>query len=106
MRVVKILLALVGGVIALSVAAIVAAGLLIPAERSFANEIELNAPAERVWQVITDRAKYPEWQANLTKIEVIDDKNWVEYPKDSPEPLRFTLAKDERPTRMEFAYKM
>jgi uncharacterized membrane protein len=102
MKVLKIVFALVGVFIAL----IVVASSLIPAERSFTNEIEINAPAEKVWQVINDRTRFPEWQTNLTRVEVLDDKNWVEYPKDSPEPLRFTLAKDVRPSRMEFAYKM
>ena len=106
MKVLKILFALVGVFIALIVVAIIAAASIIPSERSFTNEIEIDAPPDKVWRVIMDRADYPEWQTNLTKVEVIDDKNWVEYPKDSPEPLRFTLARDERPTRMEFAYKM
>jgi uncharacterized protein YndB with AHSA1/START domain len=106
MRVLKILLAAVGVLVALVVIAAVAAGSLIPAERSFPNEIEIKAPAEKVWQVVTDRNRYTEWQPNLTRVEVIDDKSWIEYPKDSPEPLRFTLAKDERPSRMEFAYTM
>jgi len=106
MKVLKILSALVGVFVALIVVAIVAAGALVPAERSFTNEIEINAPAEEVWQVVNDRTKYPEWQTDLTKVEVIDERNWVEYPRDSPEPLRFTLTKDERPGRMEFSYKM
>ena len=82
------------------------ASLVIPAERSFANEIEISAPAEKVWSVVTARSRYTEWQPKLTRVEVVDENNWVEYPKDSPEPLRFTLVRDERPSRMEFAYKM
>jgi uncharacterized protein YndB with AHSA1/START domain len=80
--------------------------LLIPEERSFTNDIEINAPAERVWQVIADRSKFTEWQPNLTKVEIVDDKNWTEYPKDSPEPLKFSQAADERPNRMQFGYTM
>ena len=106
MRLLKILLLALVAIIVLCGAALIVAGLVVPAERRFANEVEINAPAEAVWQVINDRDKYVEWQPNLTRIEVIDDKNWVEYPKDSPDPLRFSLAKDERPTRMEFAYAM
>ena len=106
MKLLKILGVALGSLVAVGILAFVAAGLLVPAERSFTNEIEINAPAEKVWQVVTDRAKFPEWQTNLTRIELIDNKNWIEYPKDSPEPLRFILAKDERPTRMEFAYRM
>src|SRR6185436_7203610 len=52
------------------------------------------------------RDKFPEWQSNLAKIEVIDYQNWVEYPKDAPEPLKFHLAKDLRPREMEFDYTM
>ena len=106
MRLLKILLLALIAIIVLCGAALTVAGLIIPAERSFTNEVEINAPAETVWQVVTDRSKYTEWQTNLTRIEVIDDKNWIEYPKDSPEPLRFSLAKDEQPERMEFNYTM
>jgi len=104
MKIVKILLFAVMALILFVTTAFVAAGLLVPESRSFANEIEINAPADVVWQVINDRGKYTEWQTNLTKVDIVDDKNWVEYPKDSPEPLKFSLAKDERPNGMEFDY--
>lgn len=106
MRVLKIFLGIGAALLALLAIAFVAAGMMIPAEKSFTNEVEINAPAERVWQVVTDTQKYTEWQDQLTKVERIDDKNWVEYPKNSPEPLRFSVAKDERPSRMEFQYTM
>jgi hypothetical protein len=106
MRLVKKILLVLAVIIVLCGTAFFVAGLMIPAERSFINEIEMNAPAETVWQVINDRDKYIEWQSNLTRVEIIDDKNWIEYPKDSPEPLTFHLAKDERPARMEFDYSL
>jgi hypothetical protein len=106
MRLLKVILLALFAIIVLCGGALIVAGLLIPAERSFANEVEINARAEAVWQVVNDRGKYTEWQPNLTRIEIIDDRNWVEYPKDSPEPLRFSLAKDERPSGMEFNYTM
>src|SRR5436190_17188798 len=106
MRLVKVILLSVAAIIVLCGAAFVVAGLLIPAERSFTNEVEINAPAEAVWAVVNDRDKYTEWQANLTRVDVVDDKNWVEYPKDSPEPLRFSQVTDQRPMRMEFNYSM
>ena len=93
-------------IIALCVAATVVAGLLIPAEQSFVNAVEINAPSEKVWEVITDRERYAEWQPQLGKVEISGDGTWVEYPKDSPEPLLFSLAKDSRPDSMEFAYAM
>ena len=106
MRLVKVILLILVAIIVLCVGALIVAGLMVPSERSFANEIEINAPANTVWQVINDRNKYTEWQPNLDRVEIIDDKNWIEYPKDSPEPLQFSLAKDERPARMEFNYTM
>ncbi len=82
------------------------AGAIIPDSRSFTNEIEINASPENVWAVINDKARYAEWQTLLDKVEVTDDKHWIEYPKNSPEPLKFMLATDERPSKMEFHYTM
>jgi hypothetical protein len=106
MKIVKILALTVAVMIVLGLAAFAAAGLLVPAERSFVNEVAINARPETVWNVLNDRSRYTEWQTNLSRVEVVDDRNWIEYPKDSPEPLRFSLAKDERPRRMEFDYSM
>jgi uncharacterized membrane protein len=106
MRVSKVILLVLAAIVVLCGAVFIAAGLLLPAERSFANEVEINAPADIVWQVINDRDKYTEWQPNLTRVEVIDERKWVEYPKNSPESLRFETAKDERPIGMEFKYTM
>ncbi|MGQ0542458.1 MAG: SRPBCC family protein [Blastocatellia bacterium] len=106
MRILKKLLVLFGILTILLTAALVLAGLMMPAERSFTNEVEIDAPAEKVWDVITDKKRYTEWQTAITKVEIIDDKTWVEYPKDTPEPIKFSIAKDERPSRMEFHYTM
>jgi uncharacterized protein YndB with AHSA1/START domain len=32
------------------------------------SEIEINAPAERVWEVLTDFASYPKWNPFITRI--------------------------------------
>jgi hypothetical protein len=106
MKIVKAVSLVILAFFGLIVLAFVAAGMLIPAEKSFTNSVEINAPATQVWQVLTDKQRYPEWQTKLARVEVIDDRNWIEYPKDAPEPLRFTLAKDERPWAMSFDYKM
>lgn len=106
MKMLKLILGSIAVLAAVIVAAFIAAGLLMPAERSFTNEIEINAPPEKVWQVLTDRARYTEWQTEITRVEVVDDKNWTEYLKNSPEPLKFKLVKDNRPSSMEFHYTM
>jgi len=106
MKFLKWLIGISAAVCILLVTAFLVAGLLVPAERSFSNEIEINAPAEMVWQVITDKGRYTEWQTGITRVDVIDEKNWVEHIKDSQEPLRFTLGADRRPESMEFNYSM
>jgi hypothetical protein len=32
-------------------------------------EIEINAPAERVWQILTDPARFPEWNPFIHKLK-------------------------------------
>ncbi len=106
MKILRILTIGILAVVVLAVAAFVVAGLTVPGARSYVNEVTINAPAEKVWSVITDIERYPEWQTNLARIEVTDAKNWMEYPRDAPEPLRFSLGADARPERMEFHYTM
>src|SRR6478672_1790457 len=103
MKVLKVLFTVAGILVLVLIAAFVAAGLAIPAERSFRNEIDIGAPSERVWRVIADRGSYTAWQTGLTRVDVIDDTHWVEYPKDSPEPLMFSVDRDQRPSSMSFS---
>lgn len=106
MRFLKWIIGLLAVVVGVLGATFLAAVIFVPAERSFVNEVEINAPPERIWNVILDKDRYMEWQTSLSKVEVVDDKNWIEFPKDAPDPIKFTLAKDARPETMEFHYMM
>jgi uncharacterized protein YndB with AHSA1/START domain len=106
MKILKIVLIAAGIFVLICAVAFAVAGLTIPAGQKFENEVEIRASPEKVWEVITDKKRYTEWQTQLEKIEIIDETNWLEYPKNSPEPLRFMLAADERPSKMEFHYTM
>lgn len=106
MSIVKKLLVAVVVVSFILVAALVIAGMMMPGEWKFENETWIDAPADKVWQVITDKQRYTEWQTQLERVEIIDDANWIEYPKSAPEPLRFRLENGSRPTRMEFSSTM
>jgi uncharacterized membrane protein len=106
MSIVKKLLVAVVVVGFVLVTALVIGGMMMPGERKFENEISIDAPADKVWQVITDKQRYTEWQTELERVEIIDDTNWIEYPNSAPEPLRFKLENDGRPSRMEFSYTM
>lgn len=106
MKVLKWPAGILAAILLFLVAAFVAAGLMMPAERSFTNEVEINAPADKVWQVLTDRTRYAEWQNKIERVEAIDEKNWIEYAKDAPAPLRFSVVRDDRPQEMELHYAM
>ena len=106
MSIVKKLLVIAAVGILVVAVTVVVLGFFVPTERSFTNEIDIDVPADRVWQVMTDRQRYPEWQDQLDRVEIISDQEWIEYPKDSPEPLRFQLVNDGRPSRMEVSYSM
>ena len=81
MKILKYLLIALVAIVLLCMAAFVVAGTVIPAGQSFENEVEINAPADKVWQVLNDPKRYAEWQTQITKVEMIDDHNWVEYLK-------------------------
>src|SRR5262245_32707501 len=106
MTIVKKLLVIAAVGILVVVVGVVILGFFVPAEREFVNEIDIDAPADQVWQVITDKQRYTEWQTQLDRVDIISEKEWIEYPKDSPEPLRFQLVHDGRPSRMEISYTM
>lgn len=90
---------------ALAVSFIIAL-IVIPAEKSFTNEVEIAATPEQVWQVIFDKKRYTEWQSAVTKVEVTDEKNWTEYAKDIPDPMHFTVVNDKRPSEAELHFTM
>ncbi len=43
---------------------------------------EFNCNIEKLWSVITDNTKYA-WRSDLSKIEIIDDKHFIEYAKNN-----------------------
>jgi len=106
MTIIKVVSIIILALFGIILVAFIVAGLTIPAERSFTNSIEINRPPDQIRQVLNDRARFAEWQLNLEKVEITDYQNWIEYPKDAPEPLKFHLSKDMGPSEMEFTYTM
>ncbi len=106
MRILQIIFGSIGVLVLIGVTGFFIGGSMLPSAQSFPNEIEINAPADKVWAVINDRERYIEWQDQIERVEISDDKHWNEYLKTTGEPLKFTLAEDHRPLRMEFHYTM
>lgn len=51
---------------------------------------EFNCNIEKLWSIITDNTKYA-WRSDLSKIEIIDDRHFIEYAKNNF-PTYFTIT--------------
>lgn len=61
---------------------------------------EFNCNIEKLWDIITDNTNYA-WRSDLSKIEVVDDKHFIEYAKNNY-PTYFTITKKEELKEYEF----
>lgn len=51
---------------------------------------EFNCDIEKLWNIITDNTNYT-WRSDLSKLEIIDDKHFIEYDKNNY-PTYFTIT--------------
>jgi len=70
--------------------------------RELRTEIDIHAPAERVWQILTDFAAYPAWNPFVRSIEGKADegerlKVVIEPPESSPSVFRPKIIKFHSP---------
>lgn len=100
----KKLLYIIAGLILAAAAAFVAAGIIIPNEKTVTQVTEINASAETVWTVLNDREKYPEWQDQLEKVEVKDEKRWTEVTPGGP--IEFVIDRSDEGRSMDISYSM
>ncbi len=54
---------------------------------------EFNCDIKKLWKIITDNTNYT-WRSDLSKIEIIDDKHFIEYAKNNY-PTYFTITSKE-----------
>lgn len=54
---------------------------------------EFNCNIEKLWNIIADNTKYT-WRSDLSKIEIIDNKHFIEYTKNNF-PTYFTITTKE-----------
>lgn len=105
LRIVRFFLKAIGLLVAILVTAFLAAAVLIPANKSFTQVTEINASRETVWKVLTDRERYAEWQDQLTKIEIKNDKDWTETTKDG-QILEMTFVSKNKPSDLRLSYNI
>ena len=96
---------LIAGVFVTLLAAYIIGGLVIPGNKTFIQETEINASPEIVWKILIDRESYPEWQNKLSKVEIVDDNNWKEHVKDVG-IVDFKFVKREELKLLELKYSM
>ncbi|MCO6512350.1 MAG: SRPBCC family protein [Aridibacter famidurans] len=100
----KKLVIIIAGFVVLLAAAFIALGLYIPAEKEFTQVTEINASAETVWKVLKDVKGYPEWQDQIERVEIKNEKEWVEHTPGGA--IDFRVVSEEAPRTMEIAYSM
>ena len=65
-------------------------------------ELDLDAPLERVWDIVSDPYSLPRWWPRVTRVEEVTDAGWtMVLVSDSGKPIRadYTLA-EARPMEL------
>ena len=88
--------------IALSIVAAVAAviagvGATLPREHTASGQVTLPAAPDRVFAVISDVRRYPDWRSNVSRVEVLSDLplRWREY--DGSDAITFEVVQSAPP---------
>ncbi len=101
----KKLLIILGAIIVIIAGTFVILGLSLPSEREFIQVTEIDAPADVVWRVLSEREKFPEWQDQLEGVEVVNEKEWIEHTKSGGD-LEFRIKSETDGRSMEIEYSM
>ena len=65
----------------------------------------ISGELQKVWELVLDIENYAAWRSDLSKTEVISDKQFIEYTKDGY-PTTFTVTLVEPYRRWEFDINM
>jgi uncharacterized protein YndB with AHSA1/START domain len=85
----------------LLVAAAYVAGLFIPRDHVAALQIDLKAPPERVWSVISDIGKTPEWRTGVSRVEMQPQPDGkIRFTESSSQgDIQFEVLRQDAPVR-------
>lgn len=61
---------------------------------------EFSCDKEKLWKIITDNSNYS-WRSDLSKIEIVDDKHFIEYAKNNY-PTYFTIISKQKLKEYQF----
>jgi uncharacterized protein YndB with AHSA1/START domain len=90
-------LLIVGGVVVGLIALVAIIGALLPRGHTASKSTVINKPPEVLWQAMTDSAAFPQWRSDVTKVEILPDRNghkvWCEDGKNGKMTLE-TIESD------------
>lgn len=61
---------------------------------------EFDCDKEKIWDIVTDNSNYS-WRSDLSKIEIIDDKHFIEYDKNNF-PTYFVITSKQKNKEYKF----
>lgn len=92
---------LLAAVLVVLVIAAVAAGVgaTLPQGHSASRDLTVDETPERVFEVVTDVARYPEWRSNVTRVEMLGPApvRWREH--DGTDTITFEVVESSAPSR-------
>jgi uncharacterized protein YndB with AHSA1/START domain len=90
-----------GGVLLVvaAVAVIAGVGAALPQSHSASAAITVNVAPERVFLVVSDVARYPEWRSNVSRVEMLGESptRWREH--DGSDAIAFEVLESAPPSR-------
>jgi hypothetical protein len=97
----KILLVILGVLVAILVLIIVA-GALLPKEHVVSRSARYQQPPEVIWQTINDYRAFPSWRTDVVRVEPLAGSDghaaWKEYSRNGAIP--FEIAEAEAPSKL------
>ena len=87
-------------VIAALIAIVVVVGMSLPQNHTAARTARLSQPPERVWEMVTNVAAYPEWRRGVTAVEQLPphDDNMMWRETSGGDKLTFEAVTSDRPS--------
>ena len=81
------------------VALVVGIGAWLPQSHSASRDMTVSAPPERVFKVVSQVTRYPEWRSNVTRVEMLGSSpvRWREH--DGTDAITFEVVESSPPSR-------